>query len=214
MMLQRLPRTTLCCLLAASCPWAYAATPPPDIPESISWATSVSKKPTTVLKMGQLKVALEETTLLDVLVEASGDIAQHGDAGERALWLCYTVVDARRSARLWIISDGEMGGADHYVTSFAMQVTAGGPTQDCPALREKLKPVSLSNGLWLGDAAAKPTSLFGRSTGQKGPWRGYLYRGKTAGQCAPDGFDVENWLVWTTANGVIETIVAGQVTSC
>jgi hypothetical protein len=107
-----------------------------------------------------------------------------------------------------------MGGRDHHVTEVIGRVTADQPTIDCPSLPRALQPVRLSSGLWLGASATAPVTQFRKDPGLNGEWRGYLYIGKTPGDCKPDGFDVGNSLEWSVTNGSINAISAGQVTSC
>jgi len=80
-----------------------AATPPPDIPpdkvswdlDNLSWAAPVTNKPTTGLRMGRFKIVFEKTRLSDVMAVAGGEMAEHGDAAEHNLWLCFTVNDSK-----------------------------------------------------------------------------------------------------------------------
>jgi hypothetical protein len=188
---------------------------PPVIPfDDIDWAAPLTRKPTTGLIMGRLHVMFEKTRLSDVLQEAGGAIAEQGDAGEHVLWLCYTITNKSQTQRLWITSSGEMGGRDHTVSGILAQVVSDGPTSDCPTLPTALRPVSLSNHLWLGITQTRLVSIFGASPGIRGAWRGYLYQGKLKGSCEPDGFDVLNSIEWTTNDGLLDAIDASQVTSC
>lgn len=193
----------------------YAATPPPAQPfESDDWEVRVDHKPATGLTLGKFSVRFEETRLQDVIQHAGGSIQHQGDAGDSIYWLCFTIAEAKLSQRLWIIAHGEMGGRDHRVTAVMGQVTADKATVDCPSLPRALRPVRLSSGLWLGASATAPVTQFRKDPGINGEWRGYLYIGKTPGDCKPDGFDVGNSLEWSVTNGSISAISAGQVTSC
>ena len=192
---------------------AAAATPPPAPPfEDISWAAHVASKPTMGVMLGAASVTLEETPLTDVVRVAGGAIAAPGGAGEHAYSLCYTIVEDQTTVRLWLISDAQGGGPDHKVTEITAQIVDHGATPDCPALRLSLRPVSFSNGLWIGTGEALAESKFSVSPAIREPWRAYVYLGKLPGEGDPDGFDVLNWLTWKSNGGSLDSIVAGQVT--
>jgi len=194
-----------------------AATSPPDIPpdkisweaDDLSWAAPVTKKPTTGLRMGRFKVTYEKTRLSDVMSVAGGEIAAHGDGAEYILWLCYTIDNSKQRQRLWIISGGEIGGPDHEITDITAQMTKDGPSRDCPELARELQPVSFNNGLWLGVPESRATSLFREAPASRGLWRATYYKHKLPGDC-----QLGNSLVWQVVDGVINTINAGQISSC
>jgi hypothetical protein len=159
-----------------------AATPPPAEPDDEDWEAPLPHKPSTGLMLGQYKVRFEETRLRDVMLRAGGYIQQQGDAGENIYWLCYTIADDKLPQRLWIIAHGEMGGPDHDITDVMGLVTADKPTSDCPSLPEKLQPVRLSSGIWLGAPATSPAARLKKEPGRNGEWRGYFYLGEGAGR--------------------------------
>ena len=200
--------------IAATGVAAAAARPPAPPFEDISWAARVASKPTMGLMLGPASVTLEETPLADVARVAGGAIAEPGSAGEHAYSLCHTIADGQTIVRLWLVSDAEMGGPDHKVTEITAQIVDDGPTPDCPALRQSLRPVSFSNGLWIGIPEALAESKFAVTPAIREPWRAYFYLGKLPGKCGPDGFDVLNWVTWKSSSGIVDSIVAGQVTSC
>jgi hypothetical protein len=195
----------------------FAQTPPPVAPLGAgNEAVTMTRPPSTGLRMGAFAVRFEKTTLGEVRrVASAGDIAQRGDAGERAYWLCYTNVGATQDERIWLVADGEMGGAEHHVTDVSAELLPeGGATVDCPALPDKLKPVSLDNRLWLGASEAGATGRLGASSHPQGAWRSYGFRGKLPGKCAGGGFDLSAWLLLRFQNGRVNALQAGQVTSC
>jgi hypothetical protein len=192
-----------------------SAPPPRPLVNNLSTATRIDKNPTTGLTMGRLEVFFEKTRLKDVLVAAGGELSQQGDGAEHVFWICYTILDAKQSARLWIISNAEMGGREHAVTSVAAQLEAvANPTQTCPALPATLQPVSFSNGVWLGIAGSRASAFFGDAPYHNEPIQTFVYRGKVPGKCESDGFDVLNWLEWKVNDGFLVQVYAGQVTSC
>jgi hypothetical protein len=193
---------------------ALAATAPPRLPfDSVSWKPLSTAKPASELRLGNFSVIFEDTTL-DLVRAAAGsaDIQGQGDGGERIYLVCYTLEGA---ARVWIGSHGEMGGANHAVTSvIGQEQNDVRPTDDCPALPKQLQPISLDNGLWLGATEKEATKVLGPVSHSEGPWRSFDYQGKVPGNCAPDGFDLTNWILYKADSGRIVEIAAGQVTSC
>src|SRR5712691_1708962 len=104
----------------------FAQTAPPQLPFSdVSWKALTKAKPATHLKMGDLEVRFEETTLRAVSGTAGvGSMHHQGDAGESIYWLCYTVQGDAKAQRIWIVAHGEMGGLDHAVTMVTAQELA------------------------------------------------------------------------------------------
>ena len=144
-----------------------------------------------------------------------GEIAHQGDAGESIYWLCYTNVNPIRVERIWIIAHGEMGGREHLVTNISAEYLPNGrATTDCPALPEKMKPLSLDSQLWLNASATDARTRLGASSYQKGPWQSFDYQGKMRGNCEGEGFDVMNWLLLRFEKGRVNSLNVGQVTSC
>lgn len=194
-----------------------AETLPPKSPfEATPWKATMIKKPSTGVLMGSFRISFEMTTLDDVRNRLSvGIIARHGDAGESVLWLCYTNISSNSAERIWIISGGEMGGSEHAVTGISAEyVQIGSATNDCPALPEKMKPVSLDSKLWLGMPLTDVRATLGTPSGQNGPWRSYDYQGKRPGNCESEGFDVLNWAFFRFEEDRVNSLGAGQVTSC
>lgn len=190
---------------------------PPKTPfDSQSWKAMSKEKPSNGIKMGSLRVKFEETTLDYIRKAASaGEILHHGDAGESIYWLCYTNFNSSRGERIWVISDGEMGGSEHSVTRVSAQILPNvKATKDCPALPANLKPVSLDNDLWLNSAASVVLKKLGAPSYKKEPWRVYDFEGKLPGNCGADGFDLSNWLMVRVGKGRVTSLHAGQVTSC
>jgi len=193
---------------------ATAAVPPPrGAFDAVEWPASLKEAPSTSATFGAFVIQFENTTLAQVMNEASiGTIAHQGDAGDSVYWLCYTQPGV--GVRIWIISNGEMGGDRHVVTSVvAEQLKTAQSSTNCPALPAQLRPVSLANHLWLGSTDVDIQRVFGMPSHQDGTWRTYDFQGKRQGKCE-GGYDVYNWL-WTRSDkGRVTRIDAGQVTSC
>lgn len=194
-----------------------AAQTPPVTPFGANeWKPTMKRTPSTGIRMGAFRVRFEETTLYDVRQAASLGVLGHtGDAGESVYWLCYTVEGNTQAERLWLISDGEMGGPQHNVTGVsATRLPRGIATAGCPALPENLKPLSLDNDLWLGASREAATSRLGRFSLQNDAWGSYDFEGKVAGDCAGSGYDFSASLLLHFEHGRAEQLHFRQVTSC
>jgi hypothetical protein len=196
---------------------ALAQTPPPTVPfNAINAKATMTRSPATGLHMGTLFVRFERTTLDDVRRAASvGAIVHRGDAGESAYWLCYTNTGAIPVERIWIMSHGEMGGSEHYVTDISAEALPdGGATGDCPALPNRLTPLSLANHVWIGTSQRRATSTLGAPSFRKAAWRSYDFQAKVPGNCEGGGFDRTATLLLHFQNGRVNVLHAGQGTSC
>lgn len=176
----------------------------------------MKRSPTTGLQMGTLVVRFERTTLDDVRRAAGvGEIAHQGDAGESVYWLCYTNVGVARIERVWVMAHGEMGGPERYVTDVsAERLPSGSATDDCPALPENLKPLSLANRLWVGASQGRVTSTLGAPSFHKGAWRSYDFQAREPGNCEGGDVDRSATLLLHFRNGRVNLLHAGQGTSC
>lgn len=204
-------------LMASVANFSYAAVPPPASPYGIANWKAVSKdKPATGLRMGAIDIQFEKTTLARVAQAVGrGEIAQQGEAGASIYWLCYTLVEAKYSKRLWIISNGEMGGREHAVTQIAAEeIPAAVDAKDCPAFPDKLLPLSFGKDLRLGAEKSKALAILGRPSYQTGRLWIFGYEGHIPGSCEPHGSLVNNWLSFEVKGERIVRIYAGQVTSC
>lgn len=194
-----------------------AASPPPQAPFSAhAWNALSKQKTTSGLKMGSFEVQFGKTTLAMVVRAVGyGEIAHQGDAGESIYWLCYTVENAKRDERIWIVAHGEMGGSEHAVTGISAQVLpATENNNECPTLPETLQPLSFGKKLWLGMPQEQALRILGNPSHQERSWWVFDYRGKVPGNCEPDGFDISNSFSFEISNGFLVRIHAGQVTSC
>jgi len=193
-----------------------AQTPPPDTPfDAMTWTATLKQKPSTTLRMGTLRVQLEQTTLDDVRRAASvGKVAHRGDAGKSMYWLCYTSSAPDVAQRIWIIAHAEMGGSAHYVTEISAEVISNGhATADCPALPKRLSTVSLENHLWLGASEAEATTHMAAPSYRNGHWRSFDFAGKVAGDCSGD-LDLTASLLLHFQNGRVNSLRVSQITSC
>jgi hypothetical protein len=181
----------------------------------MTWKATLERKPSAALHMGTLRIQLEQTTLDEVRRAASvGNIAHRGDAGDSVYWLCYTRPGPAPRQRIWIMSDGEMGGDRHYVTGISAQaIPDGRATADCPALPPHLQPLSLDNHIWLGASEEAASMRIGAPSFRSGPWRSYDFAGKVAGNC-PGGSDLTASLMLRVQHGRVKALSINQTTSC
>lgn len=196
---------------------SFAETPPPMAPfDAITWEATMKRKPSTGFKMGAFPVRFERTTLNDVRRAAPvGEIAHRGDAGESAYWLCYTSARTTQTEIVWIVAHGEMGGSAHHITNISAELVPNGiATSDCPALPDRLKPMSLDNQLWLGAPEGAVLAKLGAPSYKKDGWQSFDFQGKVPGKCEGGGFDRSAWLLLHFQNGRVNSLQVGQVTSC
>jgi hypothetical protein len=196
---------------------ACAQTPPPDTPfDAMTRTATLEQKPSTTLRMGTLRVQLEQTTLDDVRRAASvGKVTHRGDASESIYWLCYTSSAPGVAQRIWIIAHGEMGGSEHYVTEISAEAISNGhATADCPSLPKRLSTVSLENHLWLGASEAEAGMRMGAPSYRNGHWRSFDFAGKVAGNCPGGDPDLTASLMLHFQNGRVNSLRVSQITSC
>jgi hypothetical protein len=205
----------LSCAAAESPRWSSNLPPETPFGDELP-SESRSSPPSDGIALGSYTVAFEKTSLADVIKATGAGLIRHaGDAGGSQYWLCYTV-PSNPASTLWVISHGEMGGSDHVVTSLAWMVrTNGASPAECPSLASQMLPISLSNGLKLGDSADVVTRILGAPQAKRNGWVSFAYKGKVDGEGRCNGgFDIGNWLIIDTTTGTVQGIHAGQVTSC
>ena len=203
------------CVASLVVPWVgLAQTPPPPHPfEAMRWPATMRSKPASGITLGNLSLTFEHQKLEDVRVRSPGSkISHQGDAGESMYWLCFTL--ANPPARLWITSHGEMGGPDHAITGVSLsRMKRTTPSSDCPHLPQGLQPVKIGAPVNLGTTEVEVVRKLHAPSYRSDGWWSYDFLGKRTGACS-EGFEVMNWLVIGFADGAVETISAGQVTSC
>ncbi len=160
-------------------------------------------------------MTFEISTLDDVLkVAGVGTILHEGDAGGSQYWICYSIPTLPGPSTVWIVSHGEMGGPSHHVTS-AVIATAPNRVPGCPELPSTMQPVALSNGVKLGDDVSAVLRALGPPQLQRERSISYSYEGKADGEGKCDGgYDQANWLSIESQSRTVQSVHAGQVTSC
>jgi len=194
-----------------------AATPPPTVPTpSKPHETVFQASPLTEMAMGRLQLRFEETSLDDVRAAASvGTIAYRGDAGASIYWLCYTNLNSTPAERLWIVSDGEMGGNEHRVTDvIAQRLPSPHASEDCPSMPTSLAPLKLDNGIWLDTPPQTARKVLGAASSKTGNWESYDYIGKVPGDCAGAHFDLTSSIMLKIVKKQIDSLRVTRITSC
>jgi hypothetical protein len=151
-------------------------------------------------------------------IAGRGSIAHHGDAAGSEYFLCYTQQSKPLPFRVWVISNGEMGGRDHAITEIvAHRVEAADAAKDgCPALPRQLQPVALDRGIWIGTARDELHRKLGReSATREDAWLVFNFLGTVPGRVGSEtvNFDVTNILEARIRDGRVEAISASRVTS-
>jgi hypothetical protein len=202
--------------LAMSLSPVIASTPPPQDPTHFGYKGGTLKSSTVGVSMGAQHIVFEQTPL-DIILEntLTGEISHRGDAGASMYWLCFTAARLGRTERIWVMSDGEMGGPDHVVTELiAKLVPTTGVTKDCPLLPNKFRSMSLDTGIWLGISDSKLSQLLGGDRLNSHSWGLWDYEGKVPSDKCAGGFDRKTSLLVQLTDGYVSTIHVSQVTSC
>ena len=112
--------------------------PPPIPPMGEAIVATAADAPVSRLRLGRLDIVLEETPLAVVQeMLAMGAIGERGEAADHIFWLCYTYSANGARARVWLVSSGEFGGAEHAIDGIAVAVVGveASIPASCPALR-------------------------------------------------------------------------------
>ena len=212
-------RSLLFVALVSIAPIASGEAPPTQPLRSIDWPATMSKEPTKGITLGTFRVQFETTTLSDVQrAIAAGQVAENSpnNVAAHILWLCYTLPHPGAIARIWILSDPEMGGETHLVTGITVaHVAKGSAPSDCPSLPSTMQPASFDIPVWVGSSDAAVTAALGPSSHRHGAWSWFNFQTKTTadGKCER-GYDLGNWLLTKSVRGHVALLFAGQVTSC
>lgn len=133
-----------------------------DFPET-SPEPTIPKMMITSLRLANMKIILEETTLENVKTRLGGDAGHSGDASNAVEWLCFCGTDPDGRWALWLESS-EMGGGR--VDGFALQRRDADANVDrrCRMLRTEDGGFRLPIALRLGMTETQVRSLLGKPT--------------------------------------------------
>lgn len=192
------------------------ASNPPLTPPSKMGPSGKLALPSSGVTLGPLHIYFEKTFLNDIWQSTlTGKIYHFGEADKGNYWLCFTVNQSQPAQRIWILSDGDLGGTEHTVTGISAEFVKGGkPPRDCPLLPAEFLPISLDNGVWLGSAAEDVRGVFGGDSLRDDVWGQWLYEGKIHGERCSDGFDRKSSLSVRLSGGRVDALYASQATSC
>ena len=208
-----------CTIGIAAMSAASRALEPPSRPEEVRGEGTLKVQPAVGIQMGRQFVRFEQSTLADILKAAGrGLIAHHGDASGSEYFLCYTKPTGPLSFRVWVISNGEMGGPAHSVTEIvAHRVEAAtAANEECPPLPRHLQPVALDRGIWIGTTRDQLRRKFGpESAARDDGWLVYNFLGALPGRIGGErvSWDVTNTLEARVRNGRVDALRASRVTS-
>ena len=187
----RKTRFVLLSLFAILANDGFAQTPRPKVDKRV-----FERVPSTVVKRLATRFSLGtfagrfEMTKLGAVREAVGEgtIQHNGDAGDSIYWLCYR--HARH--RLWIASNGEIGGPEHLVTEIVEELTEEDTrtSTDCAVIPEKFAPFVLDGKLHLGMSRLEVVTELGPPSNSEAAQAVYSHHGKLA-----DGFEETAWLI-------------------
>jgi len=154
---------------------------PPAIGADELPRATVSKELVTSLRVGGMRIVLEETPLEAVQARFRGVVGHSGDAGDSVAWLCLHGKDPQGSWVLWLLS-GEIHA--RYVGGFQMQRIGFGTAVDsrCTSLKTKTGAVEIPARLRLGMSKTELVRALGgpSDTADGDVWR-YVHTHMTAG---------------------------------
>jgi hypothetical protein len=159
-----------------------AKTPPPEPPTHVGYKGGTLNSPDMGASMGAMHIQFEKTRLRDIWeTTLTGEVSHQGDAGDSESWLCFTARQSQQTERIWIVSDGEMGGTDQVVTALVAEtIPKGAATKDCPMLPSKFTPIVFDNGVWLGQSSNELNRLLSGDILNRQSWGLWNFEGKRA----------------------------------
>jgi len=196
-------------LLAIPADDCFAQTPPPPVDQHAFERVSPTfvKRLATRFSLGAFAGRFEETRLGAVRdAVGEGTIQHQGDAGDSIYWLCYR----RAQHRLWVVSNGEMGGPDHLVTEIIEELTEkdAGASADCAIIPDKFAPVVFDGKLHLGMSRREVIRALGPPSKSEAARMVYSHAGKLA-----DGFDETAWLILRFREGKLASMRGSKTTT-
>jgi len=205
--------TTLLLFVSLTGTALCAPVAPPIIGDGITAPATLGNDPVQRISLGHFVAKFEETTLGEILAAVGhGSIEHAGDAGASQYWLCYSLPNQR----LWLISNGEMGGSDHTLSAVSAQSINSGNVENlmCPTLPAAFQPVSFGFG-WLGTDREKVIQALGEPSATKDNRIMFFYEGKQPGSYHGQtvDWDVLGYVEMKLEEGKVTFINASHVTS-
>ncbi|KRQ03068.1 hypothetical protein AOQ71_30335 [Bradyrhizobium manausense] len=187
----------------------FAQTPPPPLDEHALERVppTVAKRLATRFSLGGFAGRFEETPL-GAISEAVGEgtMQQQGDAAASIYWLCYR----QPQHLIWVVSSGEMGGADHRVTEIVEELAEkdAGASTDCAIIPDKFSPVVFDGKLHLGMSRQQVITALGPPSKSEAAQMVYSHAGKR-----PHGFDETAWLILGFREDKLVSMRGGKTTT-
>lgn len=166
------------------------------------------------IKLGSTAIRLETTTLHEVITLAAiGRVDHSGDAGGSRYWVCYAFRQGSAQYTLWLVSS-PFGGTERAILD-VLVAPSSAETSDCPAIPERLTPISFAGGISIGSTAGAAISGFGPSGPQGGGWHGYRYSVTIPGVCGGGGDAQQGGSIAARVEGGrVVALAAGRATGC
>lgn len=186
-----------------------AQTPPPPVDEQAFERVppTVVKRLATRFSLGAFAGRFEETPLGAVRkAVGEGTIQHQGDAAGSTYWLCYR----RAQHRLWVVSSGEMGGADHRVTEIVEEFTEKDTetSTDCAIIPKTFAPLVFDGKLHLGMSRSEVVTALGPPSKSEAAQMVYSHAGKVA-----HDFDETAWLILGFREDKLVSMRGGKTTT-
>jgi len=173
---------------------------------------NVEPMPSPVVKLGDMEIQLEKTTLIDLAAKFGGDIATSNKENAGISWLCYTTpaTGTAPASLTWFASDGIMG-MNYSINFIVTEVVPAGDTPTCIAPTASLNMTSdlPGPGSPVADVTAKlagldPTQDGTLSYGGEAPLPAYLdFPGASTGRT----------INFAIAGGVVTATTLSQVST-
>lgn len=186
---------------------------PPPTHGMITVPATLKSDPVQSIRIGDFVAEFEKTTLGEIRDTLGfGSIQHSGDAAESQYWLCYSLP----SQRVWLISNGEMGGSDHALTQVQSTLTSSTSQENtaCPQIPTRFQTIYLNFG-WIGTTQESLLKALGQPSGIKDSRLIYYYSGKKSGvyQGQSVEWDVTGYVEAVIIDNKVSSLYASHVTS-
>jgi hypothetical protein len=185
-------------------------------PTDIGWPqdgphSTVPRPIFTALKVGDVPVKFEQTTLESVQKHLGGVIGSHGDASKALAWLCYSGSDPDGRWIFWLDS-GELGGLS-VIDGFEWRRLSANekPDHRCASLPDRSSSVELPFALRPGSAEADIRKILGKPSAAVG--NTLFYSHAYTRIIRNEEFTVSNDLAVVIRDGVLWAMEGNQDTT-
>jgi hypothetical protein len=179
------------------------------------FSSSQSKIPHEIirsLRLADMQIVLEKTTLKQVQKRFGGAIGRRGDAGNSEGWLCYQGSDAAGKWILWLTSD-EMHGVTE-ISDFQWRLLKSDqtPGSRCKQLPSDGNEIELAQPIRIGATQEQILKVLGKpsTTGSNS----YYYTHEHPATFHNEACTVWNGVTVEFSEGVVAVIEGGLLSSC